>query len=284
MTVTSAVSGLQADTRQFASDLAMTGKAYMDKNHKRISPELCQCHCHKVQLPVVVLHCLLPSAVLKDDSHANGTPATLSSPMGDSSLNCPIPCLRTLRKAPSWKSQPRPFRTSLSPGRQKRFISETSVSGTISRDINCKFDGGKDTWQPRSCFSLVQFSLTVPRSFVAKRWSTACTSVSVLRPAGRPLTASTAWRIRFSTGWKTMDRYKHARHRKKKSTSTWLLKSNNSSLIYLWAFFQLQFSSSAVIPKAVSELRVRSRDDLAMSAWSKWTPWKNVTNWYVAIP
>lgn len=41
---------------------------------------------------------------------------------------------------------------------------------------------------------------------------------------------------------------------------------------------QLQLSSSAVIPRGVSRLRVRSRDDLAMSAWSKWTPWKNVTN------
>ncbi|XP_075889383.1 interleukin-12 subunit beta [Nelusetta ayraudi] len=39
---------------------------------------------------------------------------------------------------------------------------------------------------------------------------------------------------------------------------------------------QLQLSSSPVIPRGVSKLRVRSRDDLAMSAWSQWTAWKNV--------
>ncbi|XP_029294739.1 interleukin-12 subunit beta [Cottoperca gobio] len=36
-------------------------------------------------------------------------------------------------------------------------------------------------------------------------------------------------------------------------------------------------SSSALIPKRVSKLRVRSRDSLVLSAWSQWTPWKNVT-------
>ncbi|XP_044051047.1 interleukin-12 subunit beta isoform X2 [Siniperca chuatsi] len=35
-------------------------------------------------------------------------------------------------------------------------------------------------------------------------------------------------------------------------------------------------SSSARIPKRISKLRVRSRDSLVFSAWSQWTPWKNV--------
>ncbi|XP_029019189.1 interleukin-12 subunit beta isoform X2 [Betta splendens] len=35
-------------------------------------------------------------------------------------------------------------------------------------------------------------------------------------------------------------------------------------------------SSSAVIPKRISKLRVRSRDPLVVSPWSQWTPWKNV--------
>nr|XP_046243963.1 interleukin-12 subunit beta [Scatophagus argus] len=35
-------------------------------------------------------------------------------------------------------------------------------------------------------------------------------------------------------------------------------------------------SSSALIPKMISKLRVRSRDSLVLSAWSEWTPWKNV--------
>ncbi|XP_041855544.1 interleukin-12 subunit beta [Melanotaenia boesemani] len=35
-------------------------------------------------------------------------------------------------------------------------------------------------------------------------------------------------------------------------------------------------SSSALIPKGISKLRVRSRDPLVLSAWSQWTPWKNV--------
>ncbi|KAA8592643.1 interleukin-12 subunit beta [Etheostoma spectabile] len=35
-------------------------------------------------------------------------------------------------------------------------------------------------------------------------------------------------------------------------------------------------SSSNLIPKGISKLRVRSRDSLVPSAWSQWTPWKNV--------
>ncbi|XP_028434765.1 interleukin-12 subunit beta [Perca flavescens] len=35
-------------------------------------------------------------------------------------------------------------------------------------------------------------------------------------------------------------------------------------------------SSSDRIPKGISKLRVRSRDSLVPSAWSQWTPWKNV--------
>lgn len=42
-------------------------------------------------------------------------------------------------------------------------------------------------------------------------------------------------------------------------------------------FQQLQHSQFALIPKKISKLRVRSRDALVMSAWSQWTPWKNVT-------
>nr|XP_054587612.1 interleukin-12 subunit beta isoform X1 [Nothobranchius furzeri]XP_054587613.1 interleukin-12 subunit beta isoform X1 [Nothobranchius furzeri] len=37
-------------------------------------------------------------------------------------------------------------------------------------------------------------------------------------------------------------------------------------------------SSSTLIPKSISRLRVRSRDPLVLSAWSQWTPWKNVRN------
>nr|AIB04025.1 interleukin 12p40 [Oplegnathus fasciatus] len=40
------------------------------------------------------------------------------------------------------------------------------------------------------------------------------------------------------------------------------------------------FSSSTLIPKRISKLRVRSRDALVLSTWSQWTPWKNVTYWY----
>ncbi|XP_040898964.1 interleukin-12 subunit beta isoform X2 [Toxotes jaculatrix] len=36
-------------------------------------------------------------------------------------------------------------------------------------------------------------------------------------------------------------------------------------------------SLSTLIPKRISKLRVRSRDSLVRSAWSQWTPWKNVT-------
>uniref|UniRef100_A0A3Q1H468 Interleukin-12 subunit beta n=1 Tax=Acanthochromis polyacanthus TaxID=80966 RepID=A0A3Q1H468_9TELE len=36
-------------------------------------------------------------------------------------------------------------------------------------------------------------------------------------------------------------------------------------------------SSSQLIPKSISKLRVRCRDPLVVSAWSQWTPWKNVT-------
>ncbi|XP_044191930.1 interleukin-12 subunit beta [Thunnus albacares] len=36
-------------------------------------------------------------------------------------------------------------------------------------------------------------------------------------------------------------------------------------------------SLSALIPKSISMLRVRSRDSLVLSTWSQWTPWKNVT-------
>ncbi|CAK6950768.1 interleukin-12 subunit beta [Scomber scombrus] len=35
-------------------------------------------------------------------------------------------------------------------------------------------------------------------------------------------------------------------------------------------------SSSALIPKRISKLRVRSRDPLVFSTWSQWTAWKNV--------
>ncbi|XP_027129106.1 interleukin-12 subunit beta [Larimichthys crocea] len=34
-------------------------------------------------------------------------------------------------------------------------------------------------------------------------------------------------------------------------------------------------SLSALIPKRISKLRVRSRDSLVQSTWSQWTPWKN---------
>uniref|UniRef100_A0A3P8TFA7 Interleukin-12 subunit beta n=1 Tax=Amphiprion percula TaxID=161767 RepID=A0A3P8TFA7_AMPPE len=35
-------------------------------------------------------------------------------------------------------------------------------------------------------------------------------------------------------------------------------------------------SLSPLIPKSISKLRVRCRDPLVVSAWSQWTPWKNV--------
>ncbi|XP_026043866.1 interleukin-12 subunit beta [Astatotilapia calliptera] len=40
---------------------------------------------------------------------------------------------------------------------------------------------------------------------------------------------------------------------------------------------QTGHSSSTLIPKKISKLRVRSRDSLVLSNWSQWTPWKNVT-------
>ncbi|XP_023007927.3 interleukin-12 subunit beta [Maylandia zebra] len=39
---------------------------------------------------------------------------------------------------------------------------------------------------------------------------------------------------------------------------------------------QTGHSSSTLIPKKISKLRVRSRDSLVLSNWSQWTPWKNV--------
>uniref|UniRef100_A0A3Q3KA24 Interleukin-12 subunit beta n=2 Tax=Monopterus albus TaxID=43700 RepID=A0A3Q3KA24_MONAL len=40
----------------------------------------------------------------------------------------------------------------------------------------------------------------------------------------------------------------------------------------------IERSSSALIPKKISKLRVRSRDSLVRSAWSQWSSWKNVTH------
>ncbi|TNM89423.1 hypothetical protein fugu_003657 [Takifugu bimaculatus] len=40
---------------------------------------------------------------------------------------------------------------------------------------------------------------------------------------------------------------------------------------------QDRFSSSTLIPKTASSLRVRSRDPLVLSTWSQWSPWKNLT-------
>uniref|UniRef100_A0A8C2XBR7 Interleukin-12 subunit beta n=1 Tax=Cyclopterus lumpus TaxID=8103 RepID=A0A8C2XBR7_CYCLU len=37
-------------------------------------------------------------------------------------------------------------------------------------------------------------------------------------------------------------------------------------------------SSSVLLPKGISKLRVRSRDSLVLSTWSQWTPWKKVTH------
>nr|ATA63215.1 interleukin-12 subunit beta [Plecoglossus altivelis] len=37
-------------------------------------------------------------------------------------------------------------------------------------------------------------------------------------------------------------------------------------------------STSGLIPKDVSGLRVRSRDPLVLSTWGQWSPWKNVTH------
>ncbi|KAM4615782.1 interleukin-12 subunit beta [Polymixia lowei] len=36
-------------------------------------------------------------------------------------------------------------------------------------------------------------------------------------------------------------------------------------------------STSPLIPKGISKLRVRSRDSLVLSPWSQWTAWRNVT-------
>ncbi|XP_074495352.1 interleukin-12 subunit beta [Sebastes fasciatus] len=35
-------------------------------------------------------------------------------------------------------------------------------------------------------------------------------------------------------------------------------------------------SSTTLLPKGISKLKARSRDSLVQSAWSEWTPWKNV--------
>ncbi|XP_034547212.1 interleukin-12 subunit beta [Notolabrus celidotus] len=40
---------------------------------------------------------------------------------------------------------------------------------------------------------------------------------------------------------------------------------------------QNESSFSGLIPKRIRRLRARSRDPLVRSAWSQWTPWKNVT-------
>lgn len=40
---------------------------------------------------------------------------------------------------------------------------------------------------------------------------------------------------------------------------------------------QIVRSSSTLIPIRISKFRVRCRDSYALSAWSQWTPWKNVT-------
>ncbi|XP_066567799.1 interleukin-12 subunit beta [Amia ocellicauda] len=40
---------------------------------------------------------------------------------------------------------------------------------------------------------------------------------------------------------------------------------------------KVETSNSSVIPRAVSRLRVRSRDPYFLSSWSHWSPWKNVT-------
>ncbi|KAM9360210.1 interleukin-12 subunit beta [Symphorus nematophorus] len=37
-------------------------------------------------------------------------------------------------------------------------------------------------------------------------------------------------------------------------------------------------TTSPLIPRRISKLKVRSRDLLVLSAWSQWTPWKNVTH------
>ncbi|XP_062308108.1 interleukin-12 subunit beta [Osmerus eperlanus] len=37
-------------------------------------------------------------------------------------------------------------------------------------------------------------------------------------------------------------------------------------------------STTGLIPREVSELRVRSRDPFVLSTWSQWSPWKNVTH------
>ncbi|KAJ0068075.1 hypothetical protein NL108_015556, partial [Boleophthalmus pectinirostris] len=39
---------------------------------------------------------------------------------------------------------------------------------------------------------------------------------------------------------------------------------------------EIKKSSSALIPRKISKFRVRCRDSYVLSAWSEWTPWKNV--------
>uniref|UniRef100_A0A4W6BT09 Interleukin-12 subunit beta n=1 Tax=Lates calcarifer TaxID=8187 RepID=A0A4W6BT09_LATCA len=41
---------------------------------------------------------------------------------------------------------------------------------------------------------------------------------------------------------------------------------------------KVENSSSLLIPKGISKLRVRCRDSVVLSTWSQWTPWKNVTH------
>ncbi|GLD54243.1 interleukin-12 subunit beta-like protein [Lates japonicus] len=41
---------------------------------------------------------------------------------------------------------------------------------------------------------------------------------------------------------------------------------------------KVENSSSLLIPKRISKLRVRCRDSVVLSTWSQWTPWKNVTH------
>ncbi|KAK7934416.1 hypothetical protein WMY93_005312 [Mugilogobius chulae] len=39
---------------------------------------------------------------------------------------------------------------------------------------------------------------------------------------------------------------------------------------------EIKKTSSALIPKKISQFRVRCRDSFVLSTWSPWTPWKNV--------
>ncbi|XP_036382201.1 interleukin-12 subunit beta [Megalops cyprinoides] len=41
---------------------------------------------------------------------------------------------------------------------------------------------------------------------------------------------------------------------------------------------ETKLSDNTMIPRGISKLRARSRDPLVESAWSEWSPWKNVTN------